>query len=284
MERLLQIGFRPIGRWELQGDQLRLRLEQLPTHQRALYAFATGKTVLYVGKTSGTLPIRLAAYVSPHPTQRTNVRNNASLRELLKAGRPIDILGWIDPGLQRVGAFDLNLAAGLEDSIIAVLEPPWNGGRASTPSPAAIQSPAVPTSATAGTTVSVASLTTPHLPTKVNVPHDRAPMVASGSSSAHAHAHARFTVRLGKTYYNQGFFNVPVAFSHHFGEHGAAVKLYCGSERALLMGVLDRKANQNSKTPRIYGKTELARWIQGRLKLDGFLEVTVVGPAELLLN
>lgn len=128
----------------------------------------------------------------------------------------------------------------------------------------------------------VASLTTPHLPTKANVQRDLTPVVAGAPSSEQAHA--RFTVRLGKTYFNQGFFNVPVAFSHHFAEHGAAVKLYCGSERALLMGVLDRNANQNSKTPRIYGKAELAHWIQGRLKLDGFLEVTVVGPAELLLN
>ncbi len=93
-----------------------------------------------------------------------------------------------------------------------------------------------------------------------------------------------FKVRLGKTYYNEGFFNVPVAFARHFAEHGTELKMYCGSERALLMGMLDRKANQKSGTPRIYGKAELARWIQKSLKMDDFLEVTVVSTRELLLN
>lgn len=258
----------------------------MPTHRRGLYAFATDKTVLYVGKTAGTLPARLAGYVSPHPTQRTNFRNNVNLREFLKAGRSVNILGWIDPGLQRVGEFDLNLAAGLEDSIIAVLAPPWNGGRTSLPSPAATLSTAASPSTTittaAGTPVQVALLTPPPVPTKSDVQRDYAPVAAGGPSLEQARAH--FMVRLGKTYYTQGFFNVPVAFSHHFAAHGTAVKLYCGSERTLLMGVLDRKANQNSKTPRIYGKAELARWIQRWLKLDGFLEVTIVGPAELSLN
>lgn len=95
MDRLLQIGFRSVGRWELQDGELRLHLEKLPIHESALYAFATGTTVLYVGKTAGVLPRRLAGYLSPHPTQRTNVRNHASLRQLLGAGHAVEIYGWI---------------------------------------------------------------------------------------------------------------------------------------------------------------------------------------------
>lgn len=225
-------------------------------------------------------PPRLRAYVAPHLTQRTNVRNNLSLRELLQAGRQVDILGWIDPGLQRIGAFDLNMAAGLEDSIISVLAPPWNGSRASPPSSAAVQdaAAAVMAAGVPAQAVPVAELLPPG---RVIAQPDRASVVVGGPSEQ---ARVRFAVRLGKTYYHQGFFNVPVAFSHHFAEHGAAVKLYCGSERALMIGALDRRANTNSKTPRIYGKAELAHWMQRRLTLDGLLEVTVVGPTELLLN
>lgn len=121
MDRLLQIGFREIGRWALAGDGLQLQLDILQAQRRALYAFATESKLLYVGKTAGTLPTRLQAYVSPHQSQRTNVRNRAALLHLLRAGTKVRILGWIDPGLHRIGPFDLNMAAGLEDSIIALL-------------------------------------------------------------------------------------------------------------------------------------------------------------------
>jgi hypothetical protein len=43
-----------------------------------------------------------------------------------------------------------------------------------------------------------------------------------------------------------------------FGIHGTGVDLYCGEERAHLYALLDRKANQQRSTPRIYGKPELA--------------------------
>jgi hypothetical protein len=282
MDRLLQIGFRPIGRWELQGSELRLRLDALPTHRRALYAFVTGTTVLYVGKTAGALPTRLAGYLSPHPTQRTNVRNHASLRAILNVGQPVEILGWIDPGLQRIGAFDLNMAAGLEDSIIAVLAPPWNGSRAPSLVSASVLQPAVlptvPMAAAPEASPSAESNVPSRACEQLGAAQQMAPKVSLVASRV------SFKVRLGKTYYNEGFFNVPVAFSQHFAGHGAQLKLYCGTERALLMGVLDRKANQSSKTPRIYGKAELARWVQRRLNIGDFLEVTVVSPDEVLLN
>jgi hypothetical protein len=225
MDRLLQIGFRDIGRWTLDGHDLRLQLDTLPSHRRALYAFAAESAVLYVGKTAGSLPTRLQAYVAPHQTQRTNVRNRAALLDLLRAGAKIRILGWIDPGLHRIGSFDLNLAAGLEDSIIAVLSPPWNGARTAEISAAA------PGASTLAPIASTLTTVVPANPaTAVKVPISPAASAASSTSlrapfSTEANS---FTVRLGKTYYERGFFNVPVAFSQLFGSHGATVELYGG--------------------------------------------------------
>ncbi|MBQ5940404.1 hypothetical protein [Massilia sp. AB1] len=289
MDRLLQIGFRDIGRWTLAGDGLQLQLDTLPTHRRALYAFATESTLLYVGKTVGTLPGRLQAYVSPHQSQRTNVRNRAALLDLLRAETKVRILGWIDPGLHRVGPFDLNMAAGLEDSIIALLAPPWNGARMLETRRAA--SPIQPqvlievpsenlsiSSASDGGAQLLAAATAK----KLAVPLTSIPNTTQ--SSAHGSVTgSTFTVRLGKTYYERGFFNVPVAFSELFGSHGATVDLYCGTERALVRAILDRKANQQSGTPRIYGKIELGYWFQRRFKLDDVLKVTVLSPTAAVL-
>ena len=289
MDRLLQIGFREIGRWALAGDGLQLKLDPLQAHRRALYAFATESKLLYVGKTAGMLPTRLHAYISPHQSQRTNVRNRAALLDLLRAGTKVRILGWIDPGLHRIGPFDLNMAAGLEDSIIALLAPPWNGARMVETREAISHAQAhVPTEAPQ-----------PELPIPA-VPDRRSqvlvstagreplvpvlPVSSSDRSSAYSSVDGTtFTVRLGKTYYERGFFNVPVVFSELFGSHGATVDLYCGTERAVVRAILDRKANQQSGTPRIYGKSELGYWFQRRFKLDDMLKVTVLNPTAAVL-
>lgn len=97
MDRLLQIGFRDIGHWSAEAGRLRLQLQALLPHRRALYAFVVDNAIVYIGKTSGSLDSRLQAYVVPHATQRTNVRNRAGLLEMLDAGRAVRILGWIDP-------------------------------------------------------------------------------------------------------------------------------------------------------------------------------------------
>lgn len=289
MDRLLQIGFREIGRWALAGDRLQLQLDTMQAHRRALYAFATESNLLYVGKTAGTLPTRLQAYVSPHQSQRTNVRNRAALLDLLRAGTRVRILGWIDPGLHRIGPFDLNMAAGLEDSIIALLAPPWNGARMTETRRATSNTqPQLPVEAPAeNLSISsaldgIAQLVAPAIAKELAVP------LTSISNTTELSAHESvdgptFTVRLGKTYYERGFFNVPVVFSELFGAHGATVDLYCGTERALVRASLDRKANQQSGTPRIYGKNELGYWFQRRFKLDDALRVTVLSPTAAVL-
>lgn len=289
MDRLLQIGFRDIGHWSAEAGRLRLQLQALPPHRRALYAFAVDNAIVYVGKTSGSLDSRLQAYVAPHATQRTNVRNRAGLLELLDAGRTVRILGWIDPGLHRIGPFDLNMAAGLEDSIIAVLAPPWNGARSAE---------AVRRHVAVADALPAAGEDAAAMPEGVPVPAPSPavapPVTASVSPAVPAAprvallaappAEVMFTVKLGKTYYERGFFNVPVAFSSAFGSHGARMDLYCGDEHLHLHALLDRKANQLNKTPRIYGKAELATWFQRRFQLDGTLQVTVLGPTSAVLS
>lgn len=71
----------------------------------------------------------MAGYVRPHATQRTNVRNNLALLNPLNAGLGVEIYAWADSGNHRIGEFHLNYAAGLEDSIIRSLSPPWNGAK-----------------------------------------------------------------------------------------------------------------------------------------------------------
>jgi hypothetical protein len=126
IERLKAVGFRLVGEWKLDADNLSCALEDLGSSVNVLYAFAEGDNVLYVGKSVRSLKQRLYGYQKPGPTQFTNIKANKLIREALGGQRAIAVYAFADPGDRRHGEFHLNLAAGLEDSLIATLKPMWN--------------------------------------------------------------------------------------------------------------------------------------------------------------
>lgn len=131
MKGLLEIGFECAGHWHLNGEQLGFKLDRFQSRKNILYAFVVDGTVKYVGKTVQSLHGRMCGYKNPGRTQSTNIKNNEHIRLLLRAGDDVEIHALPDSGLHRYGDFHLNLSAGLEDSIIKVLNPEWNGGKRS---------------------------------------------------------------------------------------------------------------------------------------------------------
>lgn len=127
MKSLVNIGFRKVGEWKMLGESISPNIFDLANAANILYAFISDGEVLYVGKTTQELQKRLYGYQKPGPSQKTNIKVNPLLRELLVQGKSADIYAFPDDGLWHVGDFHLNLAAGLEDSIISVLKPKWNG-------------------------------------------------------------------------------------------------------------------------------------------------------------
>ena len=144
MNRLLEIGFEPAGHWRQSADGIDCELFRHASQRNILYAFVSDGQVKYVGKTVQPLRTRMAGYRKPALTQTTNVRNNAKIKALLQAGAAVDILALPDNGLLHYGQFHVNLAAGLEDNIISVLNPEWNGNRESPPTDPTLPTPQSP--------------------------------------------------------------------------------------------------------------------------------------------
>lgn len=127
MQRLLDIGFKQAGYWSLEKDRLVFKVNALNNSPNALYAFISCNTVLYVGKTTQTLSKRLQGYQNPGSSQFTNIRNNTNIKKILILKGSVEIYALPDTGLLNYGGFKINLAAGLEDSLIRTLLPAWNG-------------------------------------------------------------------------------------------------------------------------------------------------------------
>ena len=126
LARLLNIGFIDVGAWSLEAGCPRCALHSSANSRNVLYAFVAESEVLYVGKTIQSLNRRMRGYEKPSGTQTTNIRGSARLVEILAGGGSIRVFALPDNGLLHYGGFHVNLAAGLEDSIIRDLKPRWN--------------------------------------------------------------------------------------------------------------------------------------------------------------
>lgn len=124
--RLQAMGFRKVADWTMESGALECGLQDLGSAQNILYAFVSTRTVLYVGKTVRTLRQRMYGYRRPVPTQSTNIKGNRLILAALDAGQTVEVYALPDHGLLYYGGFHINLAAGLEDSLVATLKPAWN--------------------------------------------------------------------------------------------------------------------------------------------------------------
>lgn len=125
-ERLKTMGFHKCGEWRLLEGKLKCVLASDAAASNVLYAFISEGSVLYVGKTVRTLKDRMYGYQNPGPTQSTNIKGNKFIYEVLVGGGNVEVHALPDNGLLYYGGFHVNLAAGLEDSLVANLKPKWN--------------------------------------------------------------------------------------------------------------------------------------------------------------
>lgn len=127
LEKLKKIGFLEIGQWICKGEELILLNPEIINYQNAIYAFVSGERILYIGKTTNSIKKRFYSYIKPGPSQNTNIGIKRRLLKEVENGKPISIYAFEDKGLLQYGAFTINLAEGLEKSIIDSINPEWNG-------------------------------------------------------------------------------------------------------------------------------------------------------------
>lgn len=245
MNRLLKIGFQPVGHWKLGNGGIACELSRLMNNRNVLYAFVFEGDVKYIGKTTKTLKSRMSGYEKPSATQRTNLKNKSNIRELLLEGKSIEIFALPDDGLLFYGDFHINLAAGLEDSLISEIKPEWNGQRLTNKSVDAKKS------------------------TKLKLNHN-------------GHK-PNLELVLHKTYFNQGFFNIPVEYDRFFGADLDKIDIYCGAEGQRIVGYINRSANLN-QTPRIMGGADLKNWFQNQYRVNDRIRIDVLAPNSIKLT
>jgi hypothetical protein len=134
--------FSHIGHWELRENEIALLrgngFAATTASDHALYLFSKpnpsvpgGQEALYIGKTRMGLTLRLSHYQRAKDGDgRTNGRIRRLIRQVLRGGDTVEVYAFVqNDGLLQWGGFSLSLPAALEDTLIAEIQPPWNGGR-----------------------------------------------------------------------------------------------------------------------------------------------------------
>ena len=124
--RLLELGFEEAGSWALVDDKPRVTLGHRRDVCPALYALVEDDIVVYVGKSIKTLRHRMQHYQTPGPTQRTSLRNHASITSSLGSGRNVRVFVLVCDTPIDYRGIKINIAAALEDPLIALFRPAWN--------------------------------------------------------------------------------------------------------------------------------------------------------------
>lgn len=126
MDNLIEIGFYQIGEWKLNNKSLEFDLKKNPHSNNILYFFESNNIILYIGKTTQGTIKRMKGYSKPGKDQRTNIKNNKNIIEMLEKGNKVNIYILEDKEDLKYGDFHINLPAGLEDELIKKYCPKWN--------------------------------------------------------------------------------------------------------------------------------------------------------------
>lgn len=128
---LLSLGMEEAAITEIVDGHLRIngakgaRWRWLTARRGALYAFCSEVKVLYLGREPATLSKRLARLVDAEAGS-LDAMMNSSIHKLLRSGKKVRILVLAEPPSLTWGGFAVDLAAGIEASLIAFFQPPWN--------------------------------------------------------------------------------------------------------------------------------------------------------------
>ncbi|MHA6643672.1 GIY-YIG nuclease family protein [Mesorhizobium sp. A623] len=273
-EVLLNIGFVDVGRWQPSGDFIAYQLdgydaaanEVLLDAANALYAFVKGDDVLYIGKTARSIRKRYLGYCRPGKRQATNQRCHRNIKAAIAQGTEIRIFVFTPISHLRYADFEINLAAGLEDSLIRQFDPPWNGRERGKPiSEEAEREEAEETE-----------------PVQAGVPAsaDILPEVSSASGPAMA----TFTIVLGPTYYNKGFLNPGVEASRHLGKDGDPIRIRFSDGSPMVISKINRTANRTGAVRVVGNNQQIAHWFQENFREGDTVQGRVVGTHEIYLS
>jgi len=257
---LTEIKFENIGKWALVSGRLEYQIElkdrSIINFPNALYAFVVnaedseGGHVVYIGKTTKSLKNRFMGYTNPGKSQQTNVKVNIGIRKEIELGSTVHIFCFKSLENLSWGVHSINLAAGLEDSLVRNFKPIWNGSQGSEKFITETQ-----------------EIELENEPVSSNI-IDQEEILDY------------FDVKLQKAYYEQGFINPGVRIDSLLGKEGDTMELIIDGRK--LKTKVNRTANRTGCV-RLYFGRDLVEILQRRFQYADTITYGIISSNKIIL-
>jgi len=277
-ETLTELGFIEIGNWLLNKDNDTITPQyskpEFKNTLNTLYAFiyetANNEITLgYIGKTTKSIDARFNGYMKPGSGQQTNIRINQRIKEKLNNGILVEIYVLPDISPLQWQGYNLNIAAGIEDSLINGLRPEWNlHGTKNSNKILNSQEEIEFIIDTNSKSINLPPNQTINLDNNIIYPNDDTPIY--------------FNVVLGVTYYEsaQGFMNPGVEASLYLGNNGDPATLTL-ENNIVLNSIINRTANSNGSV-RFHWGWELMNFYQNNFNRNDILTFQIIDPQTIV--
>ncbi len=227
--------------------------------RNVLYAFVSisedfESSVKYIGKTTKGIETRMSQYKSGFGNS-TNNRINRSIIELLERNQKIRIFILMDIPALQWGGYNLNLPAGLEDSLIYSFKPEWNNTHG----------------------ISKTTLADFEDELKIDNTEDNGNLSTAKNCDSPC---GIFNWKMGATYYNHGFMNPGVGVDHCFGQAGELVTLYFPDGRQF-HSAINRNANSNG-TVRLHF-VRAVEYLQNHYQIGDVITIQICANHQLVV-
>jgi hypothetical protein len=261
---LFRIGFVCIGEFVIENSMPFIKYNEdsqskvISKSCPALYAFTVNGHLKYIGKTARVLAKRLSEYCKPGETQKTNIKNYNNITLGINDGKKVGILGFAPDVPLQWAEFSINLAAGLEDSLITALNPQWNGRDSD-----------------GGSLQSESSVYENVAITGSEDPQGENEEIPTQLPS--------FKIKLGAAYYEKGIINPGVDIDTYIGNNHDPVNIHLGSIGVnAVRSTIDRSQNSNGSV-RINGGVQVARWFHKHFRLGDSVIAKVLDRNNIVL-
>lgn len=259
-EILRDMEFRDVGHWTLKDEEHRLQYKVDDVHKgyldvrNVLYAFVQGDDVLYIGKTTRSVRNRFVGYCTPGVNQSTNIKCNDGIRDIISRGGEVRILIFSPISHLSYSEFPINLAAGLEDALVARMAPPWNGK---------------------GVGAKVMQTETAEL-------EEEALSTDAGNDTDLPQPLHEFDFVLRPHYYKSGMVNPGVEATPYFGGHGDPIRISFSDGTADIASSINRTANRSGGV-RLVGKNrQIGDWFREHFNEGDTVQARLLSPNWLM--
>lgn len=273
LHELQRLGFVYSGTCLLVNERLQIEIMANSEEKNVLYAYVQNEIIKYVGYTENSLSNRILGYKRPSTGQRTNLRINANILQILTNAGSVDVYCFANPEPMYYRGLQLDVAAGLELSLVKAaaqyhrenrLEPLWNirGNR--------YFNQALEIPVQIGAAHELLEEDQNYLEQNLPVNQRQYPLDVE--------------VTLNYTYFNKGLFNLPVRVTDLVGRNreSITVDLVGGGFEPIIDRFIDRTTNSN-RTPRFYLGSCFKDWAEEKYQQGERFVVRILSPTHLQL-